>query len=70
MDLGLGDESYKQRFANACRQTLHATVTASSAAQLRERVRYHAAAVLKSTPRLESWVRRLAGRTPAENAKA
>ncbi len=69
LDLGLGEESYKERFACAYRQTLHATVTDSRAVRLRETVRYHAAAAVKSSPRLEHWVRRLVGRASAENVK-
>jgi len=69
LDLGLGEESYKDRFASVYRQTLHATITDSRAVRLRETVRYHAAAAVKSSPRLEHWVRRLVGRTSAENVK-
>ena len=69
LDLGLGEEGYKERFASAYRQTLHATITDSRAARLRETVRYHAAAAVKSSPRLEHWVRRLVGRPSAEGVK-
>ncbi len=69
LDLGLGEESYKDRFASGYRQTLHATVTNSSTVRLRETVRYHAASAVKSSPRLEHWLRRLVGRGAAENAK-
>jgi CelD/BcsL family acetyltransferase involved in cellulose biosynthesis len=69
LDLGLGEEEYKDRFAGAYRQTLHVTITDSRAVRLRETVRYHAAAAVKSSPRLEHWVRRLVGRASAENAK-
>ncbi len=70
LDLGLGEESYKNRFASSYRHTLHATLTTSSAAGLREKVRYHAASAVKSSPRLEQWVRRLVGRASRENVKA
>ncbi len=70
LDLGLGDEGYKERFATGYRQTLHATITNSQALRLRETVRYHAASAVKASPRLEHWVRRLVGRPSAENAKA
>jgi len=69
LDLGLGEESYKDRFANTYRQTLHATITDSRSVRLRETVRYHAAAAVKSSPRLEHWVRRLVGRASAESVK-
>jgi CelD/BcsL family acetyltransferase involved in cellulose biosynthesis len=69
LDLGLGDEGYKERFANGFCQTLHATITNSQALRLRETVRYHAASAVKASPRLENWVRRLVGRPSAENAK-
>jgi CelD/BcsL family acetyltransferase involved in cellulose biosynthesis len=70
LDLGLGEEGYKERFASGYRQTLHATITNSAAVRLRETVRYHAASAVKSSPRLEHWVRRLVGRPSTENAKA
>jgi CelD/BcsL family acetyltransferase involved in cellulose biosynthesis len=69
LDLGLGEEGYKERFANGYRQTLHATITNSQALRLRETVRYHAASAVKASPRLEHWVRRLVGRPSAENGK-
>ena len=68
LDLGLGDEGYKERFATGYRQTLHATITNSRVVRLRERVRYHAASAVKASPRLEHWVRRLVGRG-SENVK-
>jgi CelD/BcsL family acetyltransferase involved in cellulose biosynthesis len=67
LDLGLGEEGYKQRFATGYRQTLHATITNSQAVRFRETVRYHAASAVKASPRLEHWVRRLVGRPSAEN---
>ena len=70
LDLGLGEESYKGRFATGYRQTLHITITDSAAVHVREKLRYHAASAVKSSSRLEHWVRRLTGRSPAENAKA
>jgi CelD/BcsL family acetyltransferase involved in cellulose biosynthesis len=70
LDLGLGEESYKGRFATGYRQTLHATITDSATVHVREKLRYHAASAIKSSSRLEHWVRRLTGRSPAENAKA
>jgi CelD/BcsL family acetyltransferase involved in cellulose biosynthesis len=70
LELGLGEESYKGRFATGYRQTLHATITDSAAVHVREKLRYHAASAVKSSPRLEHWVRRLTGRPPGENAKA
>jgi CelD/BcsL family acetyltransferase involved in cellulose biosynthesis len=53
IDLGLGAEGYKERFATGVRQTLHLTATASTAAFVREALRYHAATAIKSVPRLE-----------------
>jgi CelD/BcsL family acetyltransferase involved in cellulose biosynthesis len=69
LDLGLGEEGYKDRFATGYRQTLHATITNSRAMRIRETVRYHAASAIKASPRLEHWVRRLVGRPSAEHAK-
>lgn len=67
LDLGLGEEGYKHRFATTSRQTLHVTATTSTARRVRESVRYHAASAIKSAPRLEHWVRRLTGRTSSES---
>ena len=69
LDLGLGEEDYKERFATGHRRTLHATITNSQALLLRETVRYHAASAVKASPRLEHWVRKLVGRASAENVK-
>jgi CelD/BcsL family acetyltransferase involved in cellulose biosynthesis len=64
IDLGLGAEGYKERFATGTRQTLDLTVTASTARYLKEAARYHVAAAIKSSPRLENGVRRMLGRVP------
>jgi len=62
VDLGLGAEDYKDRFANGTRKTLHVTLTDSGAAYSREVVRYSAAAVVKVHPRVEAAVRSFAER--------
>ena len=62
VDLGLGAEGYKERFASAVRRTLHFTISSSSLRCVKENVRYHTASALKFSPRLEHWVRRLTGR--------
>jgi CelD/BcsL family acetyltransferase involved in cellulose biosynthesis len=64
IDLGLGAEGYKERFATGTRQTLDVTVTASTAHYLKEAARYHVATAIKSSPRLEHGVRRMLGRVP------
>lgn len=61
VDLGLGAEGYKERFANGVRQTLHVTLATSAATCFREKVRYQAATVIKSVPRLETWIRSFLG---------
>jgi CelD/BcsL family acetyltransferase involved in cellulose biosynthesis len=53
IDLGLGAEGYKERFATGVRQTLLLTATTSAAVFGREALRYHAATAIKSVPRLE-----------------
>jgi CelD/BcsL family acetyltransferase involved in cellulose biosynthesis len=68
VDLGLGAESYKERFATGTRQTLDVTITASTARHLKEIVRYRAASAIKSSPPLEHCVRRLLGRPSAREA--
>jgi CelD/BcsL family acetyltransferase involved in cellulose biosynthesis len=64
IDLGLGAEGYKERFATGTRQTLNVTATASTARYFREAARYHAAAIIKSSPRLESGVRWMRSHVP------
>ena len=62
VDLGLGAEDYKKRLATAARETLHVTLARSRVAYLRVAARYHAAAAIKTSPRLEHYVRRVLGR--------
>jgi CelD/BcsL family acetyltransferase involved in cellulose biosynthesis len=64
VDLGLGDEEYKDRFRNAARYTLHVTLTQSRLVHLREITRYRAAAALKRSPKIETAVRHVLGRKP------
>jgi CelD/BcsL family acetyltransferase involved in cellulose biosynthesis len=57
VDLGLGVEDYKDRFATANRQTLHLLLNRSFSDHLRAVVRDGAAAVAKASPRIETWIR-------------
>ena len=57
VDLGLGAEGYKERFANGTRATLHATATTSFASYVAEIARYRMAQAIKLSPRVESAVR-------------
>lgn len=59
VDMGLGAEGYKERFANATRTTLYATLTRNSADLWRVRGWYHAAEAIKKRPGLESAARRV-----------
>ncbi len=59
VDLGLGAEGYKDRFANAQRTTLHAILSRSSADLWKVRGRYHAAEAIKMRSGLESLARRV-----------
>jgi CelD/BcsL family acetyltransferase involved in cellulose biosynthesis len=61
VDLGLGAEGYKERFANSTRFTLHASFTKSLGQHAREIVRYHASQAVKSVPGAESAVRSVLG---------
>jgi hypothetical protein len=49
VDLGLGAEEYKERFANQTRETLYITLNRSYTNHLREIVRYYMAAGLKTS---------------------
>jgi len=70
VDLGLGAEEYKERFANQMRQTLYVTLRASGAQHIREVLRYHAANLVKASPGLEAAVRASAKRLGEFRAKA
>ena len=78
VDLGLGAEDYKERFANRTRETLYVTLKASAPAHVREMVRYRASDLLRQFPkadgRLRSWAETVRGsgalqalRTPTKN---
>ncbi len=58
VDLGLGAEGYKERFANAQRTSLHATLSCRAPDLWRVRSRYYAAHAIKLQPQLESLARR------------
>src|SRR5580658_7434375 len=68
VDLGLGAEGYKERFANSSCQTIDFTMTKSWSRHLREIVRYRAASALKRSPRLDSAVRRVLRRSQTPKA--
>jgi CelD/BcsL family acetyltransferase involved in cellulose biosynthesis len=57
VDLGLGAEDYKYRFATVDRQTLYLVLNVSFFGHLRAVARDRAAAVVKASPELESSIR-------------
>jgi CelD/BcsL family acetyltransferase involved in cellulose biosynthesis len=57
VDLGLGAEDYKDRFATANRETLYLALNRSSPDHLRTVVRDRVAAAVKMSPRIEAWIR-------------
>lgn len=58
VDLGLGAEGYKDRFANGTRATLHGTLQKSLTGYWSTVARYRAASAVKSRPRVEGTLRR------------
>lgn len=58
VDLGLGDEGYKQSHARAGRQTLYVVASCSKARTAAELCRYRAAQLVKRSPRVEALARR------------
>ena len=62
VDLGLGAEEYKERFANRTRETLYVTLTSSPGRHVREIMRYRAAEVVRKSPRGELAARALIAR--------
>jgi CelD/BcsL family acetyltransferase involved in cellulose biosynthesis len=62
VDLGLGAEGYKERFANQNRETLYVTLRASMVQHVREIVRHRAATVIKTSPKFEAGLRKVLSR--------
>ena len=62
VDLGLGAEEYKDRFANQSRETLYVTLRASLTHHMWEILRYRAAELIRRSPRLEAGIRGVAER--------
>lgn len=65
VDLGLGAEGYKERFATATRQTLYCELNASIAQHARTALRYRASALATQSPRIEQGIRSAISRTAA-----
>ncbi len=57
LDLGLGAEEYKDRFANQTREILYVTLHASATRHYREIIRYRAAEIFRASPRVETAAR-------------
>lgn len=62
VDLGLGAEDYKERFATASRQTLYCELNRSIFGHLRTVARSRAAEVAKASPGIEDAIRRVISR--------
>ncbi|MGP0021543.1 MAG: GNAT family N-acetyltransferase [Candidatus Sulfotelmatobacter sp.] len=62
IDLGLGAEEYKDRFANQSRETLCVTLRSSPLLHAREILRYYAAEIIKTSPRVEAGARAITAR--------
>jgi len=68
VDLGLGAEEYKERFANGARETRHLTLRTSAAGHLKDVLRHRAAVMAARSPAVENFLRRQRGRiTAAKN---
>jgi len=59
VDLGLGAEGYKERFATASRETLHVTLSDRTRDHVKHSARYHLAETLKKSPRAERLARKV-----------
>lgn len=62
IDLGLGAEDYKERFANRTRETLYVTLQTSAARHFGTIVRFRAASMVRTIPGLETRVRSVAAK--------
>ncbi len=69
VDLGLGDEGYKDRVATGGRKTVNVTASESFVQHTKARFRYHAAMAVKSVPKVERLVRRLRPASEIESSK-
>jgi len=65
VDLGLGDEGYKERFANQTRRTLYVRLGTSAYGHFRELMRYGLSAAVRAVPAAERAVRSLHARQMA-----
>ena len=70
VDLGLGDEGYKKRFATDYCDTIDVTLSQSTMHHVREKLRYRAASAIKSSPHLEQCVRWLLRRSAPDGVRA
>jgi len=70
VDLGLGAEEYKARFANASRETLHLTLHGSAIAHFKEGLRHQAVRAVKKSAALESALRHQRARIARVKQKA
>jgi CelD/BcsL family acetyltransferase involved in cellulose biosynthesis len=62
IDMGLGAEEYKERFANQTRETLYITLHASAVRHFRAIARHRVASALKAVPLAEAVARKCATR--------
>ena len=62
IDLGLGAEDYKERFANRTRETLHVTLQDSVVRHFGAITRFRVASLLRTSPELESRLRSVAAK--------
>ncbi|MGD0757685.1 MAG: GNAT family N-acetyltransferase [Candidatus Sulfotelmatobacter sp.] len=62
IDLGLGAEDYKERFANRTRETLYVTLQTSVARHFGTIVRFRVASMVRTIPGLETKVRSVAAK--------
>lgn len=70
VDLGLGDESYKAQYANSANLTLHFTLDVSKVQLARAKARYYAAQLVKRSPALEKFARRVMVAWPGQQGDA
>ena len=65
VDMGLGDEPYKDKFRTTLSQTFEVTITSSNVRYVKDALRYRITSAIKKVPGVENHIRKFMGRIAA-----